>query len=114
LARSGASLPVDSENHHQEDRESPRRDSLTPEQAGSARLLELVRCHWYIENRSYWVRDVTFGEDHSQVRCGNIPQVMAALRNLVIGLMRWLNIAAACRYFAAQPWNALEAMGIRN
>lgn len=90
--------------------------SLTPQQADSARLLELVRCHWHIENRSHWVRDVTFDEDRSQVRCGNIPQVMAAIRNTAIGLMRWLgytNIAAACRYFAAQPWDALEAMGIQ-
>ena len=91
--------------------------SLTPQQADPVRLLELVRCHWHIENRSFWVRDVTFDEDHSQVRCGNIPQVMAAIRNLAIGLMRWLghtNIAAACRYFAARPWEALEAVGIRN
>jgi len=91
--------------------------SLTPEQAGPARLLGFVRCHWHIENRSYWVRDVTFDEDRSQVRCGNIPQVMAALRNTAIGLMRYLgytNIAAACRYFAAQPWSALEAIGIRS
>ena len=90
--------------------------SLTTQQADADQLLELVRSHWHIENRSYWVRDVTFGEDHSQVRSGNIPQVMAAIRNLVIGLMRWLghtNIAAACRYFAARPWEALEAMGIR-
>jgi hypothetical protein len=28
---------------------------------------------------------VTFEADHSQVRCGHIPQVMAALRNTVIG-----------------------------
>ena len=91
--------------------------SLTPQQADATRLLELVRCHWHIENMSYWVRDVTFDEDHSQVRSGNIPQVMAAMRNLVIGLMRWLghtSMAAACRYFAARPWDALEAIGIRN
>jgi predicted transposase YbfD/YdcC len=90
--------------------------SLTPQQADSARLLELVRCHWHIENMSHWVRDVTFDEDRSQVRCGNIPQVMAAIRNTVIGLMRWLgytNIVATCRYFAAQPWDALEAIGIQ-
>ena len=89
--------------------------SLTPEQADAACLLEYVRCHWHIENMSHWVRDVTFDEDRSCVRCGNIPQVMAAMRNLVIGLMRWLgytNIAAACRYFAAQPWDALEAIGV--
>jgi predicted transposase YbfD/YdcC len=89
--------------------------SLTVEQADPKRLLELVRSHWHIENRSFWVRDVTFGEDHSQVRVGSIPQVMAAIRNLAIGLMRWLghtNMAAACRYFAARPWEALEAIGI--
>ena len=89
--------------------------SFTKEQAGPERLLEFVRRHWHIENRSFWVRDVTFGEDHSQVRCDNIPQVMAALRNLVIGLMRWLgytNIAAACRRFASRPWDALKAIGI--
>ena len=58
------------------------------EHADAARLLALVRGHWHIENQSHWVRDVTFDEDRSQVRCGNIPQVMATLRNTVIGLMR--------------------------
>ena len=89
--------------------------SLSSQQAGAPQLQHLVRCHWHIENRSHWVRDVTFGEDHSQVRCGNIPQVMAAFRNTAIGIIRWLgyqNIAAACRYFAAQPWDALKAIGI--
>jgi predicted transposase YbfD/YdcC len=90
--------------------------SLAPERADAARLLALVRGHWHIENKSHWVRDVTFDEDRSQVRCGNIPQVMAALRNTVIGLTRWAgdtNIAAACRRFAAQPALALELIGIQ-
>jgi predicted transposase YbfD/YdcC len=90
--------------------------SLGPERADAARLLALVRGHWHIENQSHWVRDVTFDEDRSQVRCGNIPQVMAALRNTVIGLTRWAgetNIAAACRRFAAQPALALELIGIQ-
>ena len=80
-----------------------------------SRLLELVRGHWQIENKSHWVRDVTFDEDRSQVRCGNIPQIMAALRNTVIGLLRWAgqtNIAAACRRLAAQPAQALALIGI--
>jgi predicted transposase YbfD/YdcC len=91
--------------------------SLSEEEADPESLLNLLRCHWHIENKSHWVRDVTFDEDRSQVRCGSIPQVMAAMRNTVIGLMRWLgytNMAAACRYFAAQPWDALEAIGITN
>jgi hypothetical protein len=89
--------------------------SLAPERADAARLLALGRGQWQIENQSHWVRDVTFDEDRSQVRCGNIPQVMAALRNTVIGLMRWAgytNMAAACRRFAAQPRAALRLIGI--
>lgn len=89
--------------------------SLTRERAKAKQLLTLSRGQWSIENKSHWVRDVTFDEDRSQVRSGNIPQVMAALRNTAIGLMRWAgetNIAAACRYFAAQPWSALVLIGI--
>ena len=35
--------------------------SLPPEQADAARLLEIWRGHWGIENRLHWVRDVVFG-----------------------------------------------------
>jgi predicted transposase YbfD/YdcC len=89
--------------------------SLNPERATPGRVLDLVRGHWHIENKSHWVRDVTFDEDRSQVRCGSIPQVMAALRNTAIGLLRWAghtNIAAACRRLAAQPAQALALIGI--
>ena len=90
--------------------------SLAPERADAVRLLALVRGHWQIEHQSHWVRDVTFDEDRSQVRCGSIPHVMATFRNTVIGLMRWAgstNIAATCRRFAAQPALALELIGIK-
>jgi hypothetical protein len=63
---------------------------------------------------SHWVRDVTFEEGRSQVRKGSIPQVMAALRNQSIGLMRangHTNIAAACRYHAARPEAASALLG---
>jgi predicted transposase YbfD/YdcC len=89
--------------------------SLAPECADAARLLALVRGQWQIEHQSPWVRDVTCDEDRSQVRCGNIPQVMAALRNTIIGGLRWAgytNIAAACRQFAAQPRATLHLIGI--
>jgi predicted transposase YbfD/YdcC len=89
--------------------------SLAPERADAARLLALVRGHWHIETHAHWVRDVPFDEERSQVRCGNIPQVMAALRNTVVGLMRqagYTNMAAACRRFAAPPAFALALIGI--
>lgn len=89
--------------------------SLPPRLAGPAQLLGLTRGQWLIENRSHWVRDVTYGEDQSQVRCGSIPQVLAAVRNTAIGLLRWAghpNIAAATRYYAARPVEALALLGI--
>src|SRR5262249_22373187 len=89
--------------------------SLRPEQATPERILAWVRGQWQIENRSHGFRDVTFDEARSQVRCGNIPQVRAALRNTAIGLLRCAghaNIAAACRRLAAQPLQALALIGI--
>ncbi len=82
--------------------------------AGAQRLNTLVRGHWTIENRVHWVRDVTMGEDTSQVRVGNVPQVMAALRNATLALLRrqgYANIAAARRYLAANPKQALRMIG---
>jgi predicted transposase YbfD/YdcC len=90
--------------------------SLSPEEANAKRLNDLVRSHWHIENKVHWVRDVIYDEDRSQVRCGNTPQVMSAIRNTVIGLMRHsgiTNIASACRRFSARPKLALELIGVR-
>jgi hypothetical protein len=56
--------------------------SLPFEQASPARLADLIRGHWAIENGLHWVRDVAFAEDASQVRTGTGPQVMACLRIL--------------------------------
>jgi len=84
--------------------------SLPAEQAGPAAVLALTRAHWGIENRSHYVRDVTFDEDHSQVRVGSIPQTMAALRNTAIGLLHLAgarNVAATCRRHAARPHEAV-------
>jgi predicted transposase YbfD/YdcC len=88
--------------------------SLSAQRAVAAQLLALTRGQWSIENRSHWVRDVTFGEDHSQVRAGHLPQVMAALRNCVISLLRLLGfrfIPDAFDHFAARSLEALAAIG---
>ena len=91
--------------------------SLTPERADAAQLLNRVRCHWHIENRLHWVRDVTYNEDRSTVRCPNTPEIMAAIRNVAIGLIRlagYTSIASACRAFAAKPERALALIGIKS
>ena len=49
------------------------------------------------------------------MRCGQIAQVMASLRNAVISLMRCYaeaNIAALCRRFTAQPMAAFALLGV--
>lgn len=90
--------------------------SLSPEEASPQRLLALNRGHWGIENRLHWVRDVTFGEDQSQIRTGCGPQMMALLRNLAISLVRlrlktqW--VAQAVRDLAARPHLALAIVGL--
>ena len=75
--------------------------SVLSERADAARLLALVRGHWHIANQSPWVSDVTCNADRSQVRCCIIPQVMAGLRNAVIGLMRWQGTLRLWRPVAA-------------
>lgn len=89
--------------------------SLPAHRATPQELLALWRGHWGIENRSHWVRDVTFDEDRCQVRTGAAPQVLTAFRNLVISLLRLdhqQNIAAALRRKAAHPAEALALVGI--
>jgi hypothetical protein len=89
--------------------------SLPPAQADPSRLLALNRGHWAIENRSHYVRDVTFDEDRSRIRTANGPAMMACLRNFAIALARLLgfsNIAAALRAFAHQPRRTLAALGV--
>jgi hypothetical protein len=61
---------------------------LAPHQARPDELAAWIRGRWQIENGLHWVRDVTYGEDLSQVRTGSAPQVMASLRNLAISLHR--------------------------
>ena len=89
--------------------------SLTHAQASPARLADLIRGHWAIENGLHYVRDVTFAEDASQVRAGTGPQVMACLRNLVIGALSRagpVNLAAALRYHSRDPRRPLDTLGI--
>lgn len=85
------------------------------EGTGADRLLKHVRGHWGIENRLHYVRDVTFGEDGSQIRKGSAPQVMAALRNVVLAILRAegaTNIAAALRENGWKQSAALRLLGI--
>ncbi len=84
-----------------------------PAQARPDQLAAWIRGHWLIEDSLHWVRDMTFGEDSSQVRTRNGPRVMAALRNLVITILRLTghtSIAAALRHHARRPGRPLHTI----
>ncbi len=91
--------------------------SLTPTEASAKDLLTLRRGHWTIENQSHWVRDVVLGEDASQVRSGVIPQVMSALRNTALAVLRFAgynSITQTMRYCAAHPLHAFNLINGKN
>jgi predicted transposase YbfD/YdcC len=89
--------------------------SLPANLAGPAQLATYTRGHWTIENRLHYVRDVTWGEDASQIRTGNAPRAMAGLRNLVISVLRQtgaINIAEALRSHARDHTRPLKLFGL--
>jgi predicted transposase YbfD/YdcC len=78
--------------------------SLTKEEAGAERLLEIVRAHWQIENGLHYRRDETLREDWCHLRMGHAARMMAEINNLVLGVLlrRGVkNVPQARRRFAA-------------
>jgi predicted transposase YbfD/YdcC len=84
--------------------------SLPPPRASPAQLLQINRDHWTIENKSHYVRDVSFNEDASRVRKGASAQVMAAFRNVTLAVLRRVGVTRIQEAFiknSAQPLNTL-------
>jgi Transposase DDE domain/DDE_Tnp_1-associated len=89
--------------------------SLDARQADPALLACWVRGHWTIEAGLHWVRDVTFAEDHSQIRTAHGSVNLAALRTLAINALRlagYPNIAAGLRQHARTPLLPLATLGL--
>jgi predicted transposase YbfD/YdcC len=87
--------------------------SLTPQAAPPARLLDLVRQHWAIENGLHYRRDVTFQEDATRTKHWPLAQALAAIHNLllaVLGQAGHTNLAQARRHYAAHPDAALRLL----
>jgi predicted transposase YbfD/YdcC len=86
--------------------------SLAAETAGAARLLELSREHWGIENTLHYVRDVTCREDQARTNAGHAPQVLAALRNATLTLLRRLGFkpVEGFEHFAEHRQDAIDTV----
>ncbi len=90
--------------------------SLSARHASPARLLQLNRGHWGIENGLHYRRDVTLQEDAGRTTATPFGHTLAALNNLVIGLTigrGWRNLAKARRYYDAHPDQALRLLFAR-
>jgi hypothetical protein len=89
--------------------------SLTGPDAEPAEVGAHQRGHWGIENGLHYVRDVSFGEDHSQLRTGHAPHNLATLRNLAIDTFRaagYVNIAHARRHHTHSYTRVLNLYGV--
>ncbi len=78
--------------------------SLTAEEASPARLLQVKRAHWRIENSLHYRRDETLREDRCRLKDQG-AHAMAILNNLVLGLLCRKgvdNVPDARRYYAAR------------
>jgi predicted transposase YbfD/YdcC len=68
-----------------------------------------------IENRLFWVKDVTLREDHSRIRSGKVAFVMSVIRNATINCIRSSGnecIAAAFRSNVLRIPALLTRLGI--
>lgn len=54
----------------------------------AARLNEVIRRHWAIENELHWVLDVVFDEDQSRIRAGNAAENANVLRKLALSVLK--------------------------
>jgi predicted transposase YbfD/YdcC len=87
--------------------------SVPREHANAARILEIKREHWLIENRLHYRRDVALGEDASQIRSSGAPEVLAALNGGLLAFLDFLgvkNVKKQMRHFCAQPGEALQLL----
>jgi len=83
--------------------------SLDAHQATPSQPAAWIGGHWQIGA----LHHVGYGEDASQIRSGSGPQVMAALRNLAIGILKTaghVSIAVACRHHARDATRTVDTL----
>lgn len=87
--------------------------SRKPVKMTAADMSKNTRNHWGIENKSHYVRDTVYREDHNQTWAGNGHHVLAITHNLAISLMRLKGVKAikeTTEWIAADRARALQFM----
>jgi predicted transposase YbfD/YdcC len=78
---------------------------ISDSQEQAMELTRAIREHWHVESDN-WIRDVTFNEDHINIKSANQAQILGSLRSLAMRLLRRFNVAnfqAALEDFADCP-----------
>jgi len=92
-------IPVAARQHGRGHGRQEHRHQATP-----AQLAAWIRGHWQIEALHH-LRDVSYGEDASQIRTGSGPQAMATLRNLAVGILKTAGTPASPPPAGTTPGN---------
>ena len=78
---------------------------------GAKAFGEAVRSHWGIENRSHYVRDVTFGEDASRTHIK--PTHFARFRSFAINILRANGVENVARELYINALNVDNSLSYR-
>jgi predicted transposase YbfD/YdcC len=63
-----------------------------PPGTSARKLLRIARGHWTVENNLHWVKDTAWGEDKNTLRTGTGPELVSALYNLAITVLRTIGL----------------------
>jgi predicted transposase YbfD/YdcC len=69
-------------------RETAMRYIALSRKIAPAKLAEVVRTHWSIENQLHWTLDVVFNEDDARTRKDYAPENLAVIRRLAQNILR--------------------------
>lgn len=64
------------------------RYSILSRKLSAKKFAKVVASHWSIENQLHWQLDVTFREDHSQIRKGHADVNFSTLRKTALALLK--------------------------
>jgi predicted transposase YbfD/YdcC len=68
--------------------QTDRRYIVLSKRLPPARVLEVTRAHWSVENNLHWQLDVTFHEDDARARKNYAPHNLSVIRRMALDILR--------------------------
>jgi predicted transposase YbfD/YdcC len=84
----GGIIMVKAEREINGEKTSELRYYITSLDRDVKKVADAVRSHWGIENSLHWVLDITFREDESRMRTGDLPENFAMIRHIALNLLK--------------------------